>query len=106
MRCPKCEQKLVAGARFCHRCGAELPSELLEKTVNWYYDPVFVLLMIFLVLAVFGLPLLWKSPRFAGWQKVAISAITVVYTGVILWSLYYLIFVVFIPYYSQLRTMI
>ena len=91
------------GAKFCHQCGAELPPELVEKTINWYYDPIFVLLSIFLVLAVFGLPLLWKSPRFETWQKIVVSIITIIYTGVILWFMYYLIFVIMIPYYNQLE---
>ena len=104
MRCPKCEQKLVPGAKFCHQCGAELSPELVCKVANWYHDPVFVLLMIFLVLAVFGLPLLWKSPQFRNWQKVAISVLTVVYTGAVLWLLCYLIFAIFLPYSNQLRS--
>lgn len=80
----------------------ELPSEVAEKTAEWYYDPVFVLLSIFLALAVFGLPLLWKSPRFAVWHKVVISILTTIYTIVILWFMYYLVFVVMIPYFDRL----
>lgn len=106
MRCPKCKEKLVAGAKYCHQCGAELPSNVIEKTTRWYYDPVFVLLMIFLVLAVFGLPLLWRSPRFTLWQKNVISIITVAYTGFILWLLYYLVFAVFLPYYRELQSVL
>jgi len=106
MRCPRCKQKLVTGAKFCHQCGAGLPPEVTEKTIIWYYDPVFVILIIFLVLAVFGLPLLWKSPRFAEWQKWLISILTVIYTGIILWFTYYLIFVVLLPYFRQMATML
>ena len=106
MRCPKCNKKLVAGAKFCHECGAELPPELVEKTVNWYYDPVFVLLAIFLALAIFGLPLLWKSPRFEVWQKVVVSIVTVIYTAVILGFMYYLIFVIMIPYFNRWGTVL
>jgi hypothetical protein len=106
MRCPECSQKLVMGARFCHQCGAELPLEIVEKTINWYYDPVFVLLSIFLALAVFGLPLLWKSPRFTEWQKVVVSIVTVLYTGVILWFTYYLIFVLLIPHFREVGAML
>jgi len=105
MRCPQCKQRLVSGARFCHHCGAELSPELAEKAANWYHDPVFVLLMIFLVLAVFGLPLLWKSPNFKKWHKIVISIITLVYTSALLWLLFYLIFGIFLPYYNELRSM-
>ena len=90
------------GAKFCHQCGAELPPEITDKNVSWYYDPIFVILAIFLALAVFGLPLLWKSPRFEVWHKVAISIVTVIYTAVILWATYYLIFVIMIPHFSQM----
>ena len=106
MRCQKCKQKLVPGAKFCHQCGVELSPELAEKVAHWYHDPVFVLLMIFLVLAVFGLPLLWKSPQFKNWQKVVISVITVIYTGAILWLLLYVVFAIFLPYFNQLRSVL
>jgi len=106
MRCPKCKEKLVPGAKFCHQCGAELSPELVEKVANWYHDPVFVLLMIFLVLAVFGLPLLWKSPQFKHWQKVAVSVVTVLYTGAIVWLLWYLVFALFLPYLHQIRSLL
>jgi hypothetical protein len=62
--------------------------------------------MIFLVLAVFGLPLLWKSPQFKHWQKVVVSVVTVMYTGAILWLLWYLIFVLFLPYLHQIRSLL
>ena len=104
MRCSKCNRQLAKDAKFCHHCGAELTSEELDKNVSWYYEPVFVLLMIFLFLAIFGLPLLWKSPHFARWQKVTISILTTIYTGLILWAFYYLVFVVFLGYYRQLMS--
>jgi hypothetical protein len=104
MRCPQCKQKLAPVAKYCHHCGTELPPEVSERTISWYYDPVFVILAIFLFLAVFGLPLLWKSPRFAKWQKVVISAITVIYTAVILGASAYLVFGIVLPYYRQMMT--
>ena len=65
-----------------------------------------VILAIFLALAVFGLPLLWKSPRFAVWHKVVISIVTVLYTAVILWATYYLVFVILIPHFRQVGTVL
>ncbi len=103
MRCPKCKHTLVAEAKFCHRCGAELPPELLAKNTHWYHDPVLVVLAIFLFLGVFGLPLLWNSPRFSRWQKIVISAATVIYTAIVLWVFYYLVVVLILPYYNQLK---
>jgi hypothetical protein len=86
-------------------CGEELPPEVTEKSIPWYYDPVVVLLSIFLVFAVFGLPLLWKSPRFSRPWKISISIITVLYTAAIVWSLFYLIFYIFLPYYQEIMNL-
>lgn len=36
---------------------------------RWYHSVWFVLFMLFFVLGPFGLPLLWKSPRFPQWAK-------------------------------------
>ncbi len=78
----------------------------VEPTGEAHYDPVFVLLAIFLALAIFGLPLLWKSPRFEVWQKVVVSIVTVIYTAVILGFMYYLIFVIMIPYFNRWGTVL
>jgi hypothetical protein len=106
MQCPKCKHKLVSEARFCHHCGLELPPDTAVRTSEWYYEPVFVLLTIFLVLAIFGLPLLWKSPRFSPTQKVLVSLATVIYTGIIIWLIYYLVAVIFLPYYNQMKNLL
>lgn len=103
MRCPKCNHRLVREAKFCHECGFELSPETFAKGVVWYYEPVFVILSIFLFLGPFGLPLLWKSPRFSGWQRALLTALTILYAGFLLWVLYYLIFVILLPYYRELR---
>ena len=47
---------------------------------RWYYRPWWVLLMLFVVLGPLGLPLLWKSPRFSRWSKIALTAAVAAYT--------------------------
>src|SRR5437899_9896884 len=47
---------------------------------RWYYRPWWVLLMLFLVLGPFGLPLLWKSPSFSRWSKIALTVAVAAYT--------------------------
>ena len=47
---------------------------------KWYHNLWFVLFMLFFVLGPFGLPLVWKNPRFARWVKVALTALMVLYT--------------------------
>ena len=48
---------------------------------KWYYNAWFVLLMISPVaLGPFGLPLLWKSPRFSRWTKIGLTLFTAIWT--------------------------
>ena len=47
---------------------------------RWYYRPWWVFLMLFAVLGPFGLPLLWKSPSFSRWSKIALTVAVAAYT--------------------------
>src|SRR5436309_11305700 len=47
---------------------------------RWYYRPWWVLLMLFAVLGPFGLPLLWKSPSFSRWWKIALTVAVAAYS--------------------------
>ncbi len=47
---------------------------------RWYHGVWFVLLMLFVVLGPFGLPWLWKSPRFARAIKIALTILVLLYT--------------------------
>ena len=49
--------------------------------VPWYHRPVWVLVLLFAVLGPFGLPYLWKSPRFSQAMKVALTIAVVAYTA-------------------------
>jgi hypothetical protein len=49
---------------------------------KWYYRPVWVLLLLFVVLGPFGLPYLWKSPSFSRGMKVVLTVLLVAYMGV------------------------
>lgn len=51
-----------------------------EKTPAWYYEPWFVLVLLFLVLGPFGLPLLYKSPKFNRLWKALLTLATIAYT--------------------------
>lgn len=53
------------------------------QPAKWYYNAWFVLAMLFFVLGPFGLPLVWKHPRFSRWIKVALTLAMVVYTVVL-----------------------
>ena len=47
---------------------------------TWYYRPWAVVVLLFLVLGPFGLPLLWKSPSFTRGWKIVLTVAMVVYT--------------------------
>jgi hypothetical protein len=49
--------------------------------LKWYYRPVWVLLLLFVVLGPFALPYLWKSPRFSRGMKVVLTVLVVAYVG-------------------------
>ena len=74
--CPACGTVLQGVVRYCPQCGKPLQS----ATSKWYYNIWFVLLMLFFVLGPFGLPLVWKSPKFSRPVKWALTVLTVAYT--------------------------
>lgn len=81
--CRSCGQPIAIAATFCSQCGQALaPTEAspTAKKPRWYYNIWFVLLMLFFVLGPFGLPLVWKNPRFSRLMKVVLTITMVVYT--------------------------
>ena len=52
----------------------------VTPSARWFHSVWFVLLMLFVVMGPFGLPLLWKSPRFSRPLKIALTVLVVVYT--------------------------
>ena len=52
----------------------------MERESRWFYGVWSVLLALFVFLGPLGLPLLWKSPRFSPAMKVVLTALTAVYT--------------------------
>ena len=53
---------------------------------RWYHNTWFVLLMISPVaLGPFGLPLLWKSPRFSRTAKTGLTILTIGWTVLAVW---------------------
>ena len=51
-----------------------------QAKTKWYYNVWFVLLMLFVVLGPFGLPLVWKHPRWPRGVKLALSLAVSLYT--------------------------
>ena len=47
---------------------------------KWYHSVWFVLIMLFFVLGPFGIPMVWKNPRFSQWMKIALTLVVLIYT--------------------------
>ena len=50
---------------------------------KWYYRPLPMLFLLFVVLGPLGLPLLWKSPAFSRSMKIVLTIAVVVYTALL-----------------------
>ena len=55
-----------------------------EEKVKWYLRPVGVILLLFFVLGPFGLPLLYKSPKFSKRLKTLLAVAVMIYTAYII----------------------
>jgi hypothetical protein len=51
-----------------------------EEKIKWYLRPVGVILLLFFVLGPFGLPLLYKSPKFSKTLKIVLTIAVMIYT--------------------------
>jgi len=51
-----------------------------DENIRWYLKPVIVLLLLFIVLGPFALPLLYKSPKFNKTLKILLTVVVVIYT--------------------------
>jgi hypothetical protein len=51
-----------------------------EEKIKWYMRPVGVILLLFFVLGPFGLPLLYKSPKFSKNLKIVLTVAVIIYT--------------------------
>jgi len=55
-----------------------------EEKVKWFLRPVGVVLLLFFVLGPFGLPLLYKSPKFSKKLKILLTVAVMNYTAYII----------------------
>lgn len=78
--CPKCGLLIEDTAAFCSRCGA---SQSYGKA--WYYHPVWIFILAFLVLGPFALILIWKSRLMGVTLKWIFAVLILAYT---VWCVY------------------
>ena len=80
--CRMCEQPVTAEAKFCSTCGFQLDGTASAPTragSRWYHNIWMVLFLLFFVLGPFGLPLVWKNPRFSRAVKLLLTALMALY---------------------------
>ena len=51
-----------------------------DEKVKWYLRPISVILLLFFVLGPFGLPLLYRSPKFSKTLKIILTVAIIFYT--------------------------
>jgi len=52
-----------------------------SQTSRWYHRPFWVVVLLFVAVGPFGLPLLWKSPSFSRTAKIVLTVAMVAYLG-------------------------
>jgi hypothetical protein len=57
-----------------------------EKKIKWYYRPVSVLVLLFVVIGPLALPLLYNSPHFSKFWKVLLTIVVVIFTCYLIWA--------------------
>jgi hypothetical protein len=57
-----------------------------ERKIKWYLRPINVVLLLFLVLGPFGLPLLYRSPKFSKTLKIILTVVVIIYTSYLIFA--------------------
>jgi polyferredoxin len=78
------KQKQPSPKDFSNDLGRKKPREV-EKT-KWYLRPIGVVLLLFFVLGPFGLPLLYKSPKFGKASKIILTIAIIIYTSYLVFA--------------------
>lgn len=91
--CRKCGRAIDGHDVYCRYCGMRQ-----VVTDPFYYHPVSILLLAFLVLGPFALGLVWRAKAMGREMKLALTAIIVVYSAIT----FYAVYVVVIAFYREL----
>lgn len=97
--CPHCDAELSASAERCGHCGTATGFVVAEVVAadrgvevkpRIFDQPGKLLILLFGVTAVFGLPLLWHSRGFSRPAKAVLTVVVLAYTVLILWAFWLL----------------
>lgn len=96
--CAACGARAQTGQRFCSMCGKELVAG-----TPWYYQPASIVLLAFLVLGPFALPLVWKTPKFTRSSKILWILVILVYTGITIFY-FWKIAAIYMEHFRELQS--
>jgi len=57
-----------------------------DRKIKWFLRPIGVVLLLFFVLGPFGLPLLYKSPKFGRASKIMLTIAVMMYTSYLIFA--------------------